>query len=563
VAASKYVLGVDVGTVSARAGLFDTEGHLVGRGEHAIELHRPAPDFVEQSSDDIWRAVAEAAQEARRTAGVPAASVVAIGFDATCSLVAIDGHGGPVTVSRDGDDRRNVIVWMDHRAIADAEAIDATAHPVLQFVGGSISPEMETPKLRWVKRELPDTWRRVARWFDLPDFLTWRASGADARSLCSTVCKWTYLGHERRWDPSYFASVGLEDLAADRFAKIGASVLSPGENVGGLAATAAEELGLRAGTAVGASLIDAHAGALGMLGAAGDPTRLDRRLAVIAGTSACHLAVSEERFDVPGVWGPYWEALLPGRWLTEAGLSASGAFLDFAMRTHPAFARLPADPYPELERRVDVLATDPTAATMLAAERHWQPNVLGNRAPLADPTLTGGTAGVRMRDDLDDLAAWYVAALQALAYATRHIVDALAMAGRRVDLLVACGGSAGNRSWLQAHADALGMPVAVPAEPDAVLLGAAMLGATAAGIHPSLETAMATMTRIGAVMRPNREVGAYHNAKYAVYRRMIDDHRAYRSMMATSAGSAAAVPGEGRVTPSGGTDHAANKRRRR
>jgi D-ribulokinase len=251
VAASKYVLGVDVGTVSARAGLFDTEGHLVGRGEHAIELHRPAPDFVEQSSDDIWRAVAEAAQEARRTAGVPAASVVAIGFDATCSLVAIDGHGGPVTVSRDGDDRRNVIVWMDHRAIADAEAIDATAHPVLQFVGGSISPEMETPKLRWVKRELPDTWRRVARWFDLPDFLTWRASGADARSLCSTVCKWTYLGHERRWDPSYFASVGLEDLAADRFAKIGASVLSPGENVGGLAATAAEELGLRAGTAVG------------------------------------------------------------------------------------------------------------------------------------------------------------------------------------------------------------------------------------------------------------------------------------------------------------------------
>ncbi len=93
-AASKYVLGVDVGTVSARAGLFDTEGHLVGRAEHPIELHRPEPDFVEQSSDDIWRAVAEAAQEARRTAGVPAASVVGIGFDATCSLVAIDGHGG-------------------------------------------------------------------------------------------------------------------------------------------------------------------------------------------------------------------------------------------------------------------------------------------------------------------------------------------------------------------------------------------------------------------------------------------------------------------------------------
>ena len=82
---------------------------------------------------------------------------------------------------------------------------------------------------------------------------------------------------------------------------------------------------------------------------------------------------------------------------------------------------------------------------MLATDRHWQPNVLGNRSPLADPTLTGGTAGVSMRDDVDDLARWYLAALQALAYATRHIVDALRDAGRTVELLIACGGSAGER----------------------------------------------------------------------------------------------------------------------
>ncbi len=423
---------------------------------------------------------------------------------------------------------------MDHRAIVDAEAIDATGHPVLQFVGGSISPEMQTPKLRWVKRELPDTWRRTTRWFDLPDFLTWRATGSEDRSLCSVVCKWTYLGHERRWDASFFEAIGLDDIAADGFARIGASVRVPGECVGGLDASAADELGLRAGTPVGVSLIDAHAGALGMLGAAGDDTPLDRRLALIAGTSACHLAVSADRFDVSGVWGPYWEALLAGRWLTEAGISASGTFLDFALRAHPAFARAPADPYAELERRVRSLAADPTAATMLAADRHWQPNVLGNRAPLADATLTGGTAGVRMRDDLDDLACWYVAALQALAYATRHVIDALAEAGRKVELLVVCGGSAANPSWLRAHADALGIPVAVPAERDAVLLGAAMLGATAAGISPSLPHAMGTMTRLGETVQPNERVAGYHDAKYAVYRRMIDDHRAYRSMMSPS-----------------------------
>jgi ribulose kinase len=84
---------------------------------------------------------------------------------------------------------------MDHRAIDDARAIDATGHPVLQFVGGSISPEMETPKLRWLRRNRPDTWRRTAHWFDLADYLTWRTTGSIDRSLCTTVCKWTYLGH--------------------------------------------------------------------------------------------------------------------------------------------------------------------------------------------------------------------------------------------------------------------------------------------------------------------------------------------------------------------------------
>ena len=113
----------------------------------------PSPTHVEQSSDDIWHAVVRRGSRARiEAAAVAADAVVGIGFDATCSLVAIDAQRRSRSRSaRDGDDRRNVIVWMDHRAIDDAAAIDATEHPVLQFVGGSISPEMETPKLRWVQ----------------------------------------------------------------------------------------------------------------------------------------------------------------------------------------------------------------------------------------------------------------------------------------------------------------------------------------------------------------------------------------------------------------------------
>jgi FGGY-family pentulose kinase len=526
------VLGVDVGTQSARAGVFTLSGERLGRGEHDVELWRPEPDHVEQSSADIWRAVAAAVRAAIRQAGVDASEIAGLGFDATCSLVAVGEDGRPVTVSRDGDDARDVVVWMDHRAIDDAAFIDATGHPVLQFVGGQVSPEMQTPKLRWLKRNLPDTWSRTARWYDLADYLTWRATGNEARSLCTTACKWTYLAHEQRWDPTFFDAIGLADVPARAFESIGTDIRMPGSRIGGLGSAAAADLGLDVDTPVAASLIDAHAGALGMIGAAGSDVATENRLAVIAGTSACHLAVSPSRVDVAGVWGPYRSALLPDQWLLEAGLSASGAFLDAALRSHPAAMGRPVTELHDRARHALAgFGADAASTTRRTRHVHWQPNVLGNRAPMADPHLTGGTSGQTLRDDVEDMAVWYLAALQGLAYATRHIIETLGSAGVDVRLLVACGGSATNDWWLRSHADALGLPVAVPAEPDAVLLGAAMLGAGASGRFPSLDHAMRAMTRLGTVVQPDARVASFHHAKYTVYRRMVDDQRAYRSTM--------------------------------
>lgn len=527
----RWFLGIDVGTGSARAGLYDARGVAGGRGERPLQIWRTTPDHVEQSSDDIWQAVAGAVADALAAAGCPAERVAGIGFDATCSLVAVDASGRPVGVSVDGGDHRNVVVWMDHRALADAAAINATGHPVLQFVGGSISPEMQTPKLRWLKRELPAAWARVHRWFDLPDYLTWRATGCDDRSLCTTVCKWTYLGHERRWDDSYFAAAGLADLGADGFARIGARVRVPGEALGGLSPRAAEDLGLAPGTPVATALIDAHAGALGTLGVPGSEVPVAQRMAIIAGTSACHLAVTTDRRSVPGVWGPYYEALLPERWLLEAGISASGAFLDHVLACHPATAALGGDRFAAIEDTLTAMLTAGASEASLTHDLHFQPNILGNRAPLADPALTGSLSGWRLRTDRQDLARWYLAALQSLAYATRHIVDAFQDRGCPVGLLVASGGSAANGRWCQLHADALGVPVAVPAEADGVLLGAAMLGAAAAGEHASLESAMAAMTGSGAVFEPDPEARPFHDRKYRVYRHMIDDQRRYGALM--------------------------------
>lgn len=107
-----------------------------------------------------------------------------MGFDATCSLAVVDAYGHPVTVSLSRDPERNIILWQDHRAVREAEEINShlPPHPVLRYVGGKISPEMEPPKLLWLKRHLREVcWRKAAHFFDLADYLTYRATGATSR----------------------------------------------------------------------------------------------------------------------------------------------------------------------------------------------------------------------------------------------------------------------------------------------------------------------------------------------------------------------------------------------
>ena len=106
----------------------------------------------------------------------------------------------------------DTISWFDHRALAEADACTATRHDVLSYVGGVMSPEMETPKLMWLKRRRQSAWRAARHFFDLADFLTWQATGSDARSQCTLTAKWTYLAHDGGWRPDFFAQVGLDDM---------------------------------------------------------------------------------------------------------------------------------------------------------------------------------------------------------------------------------------------------------------------------------------------------------------------------------------------------------------
>lgn len=530
-----FVVGVDVGTGSVRAGLFDLRGRRQAAVSEPIRMWQPHADWAEQSSGDIWSAVGTVVRQVVRESGIAPEQVAGLGFDATCSLVVLDKDDQALSVSEGGDNERNVIVWMDHRAIDEAEAISAGGHDVLRYVGGAMSPEMEIPKLRWLKTHQPQTWASAGKFLDLADFLTYQSTGRDVRSLCTTVCKWTYLGHESRWDTAFLDAVGLSDLRDG--GQIGTDIRPMGEPVGPLTAEAAAHLGLTTQTIVGVGSIDAHAGGLGVLGADGD---WNSALALIGGTSTCHMAVSKEPRFIPGVWGPYFGAMVPGLWLTEGGQSATGALLDYTLANHAAALELRQlaaqsgrSVYEVINAEAARLALQAGLADpgLLTRDLHVFDGHLGNRSPLADPRALGLVDGLTLDTSLGSLARLYLATVQSIAYGTRSILEALNAHGYAITRLYATGGGTKNPLWVQQHADITGAAIYLPEEPEAVLLGAALLGAVASGAYPDIPAAMRSMCRTLSVVQPNPETAEYHAAKFAVYQELYAQQKARRERM--------------------------------
>ena len=191
-----------------------------------------AEDAQEQSTTDIWRCICSSIRRVMTEHNIDGSTVKGIGFDATCSL-AVFSHDtdepiavtGPNFDNKDGNDR-NVILWLDHRPVEETIKINATKHNLLRYVGGTMSIEMEIPKVLWLKNNMPKEVFDRCKFYDLADALTHIATGSNTRSLCSAVCKQGYVpvgvdGSVKGWQEDFLQAIGLSDLCEDNFKRLG------------------------------------------------------------------------------------------------------------------------------------------------------------------------------------------------------------------------------------------------------------------------------------------------------------------------------------------------------
>ncbi len=534
---SRYTIGVDFGSESGRAVVVDVaDGRQLATAVWAysngviderlpIEKDVPLqPDWALQDPEDYLRVFRETVPAALRQAGVDPADVIGLGIDFTaCTMMPTLADGTPLALLPElrANPHAWVKLWKHHAAQPEADRINETAQRTgqawLPKYGGKISSEWFFSKALQILDEAPDVYARADRLIEAADWVIWRLTGVETRNATTAGYKALWSKGEGFPDRSYFEA--LDPRLADVVdAKMSRVIAATGDRAGGLTAEAAAWTGLPVGTAVAVANVDAH------VSVPAATVTEPGRMVMIMGTSTCHMVLGEEEHLVPGICGYVEDGIIPGYFGYEAGQSCVGDhFAWFTEHAVPESYQVEArkrglDIHALLQEQAGLLA--PGESGLLALD-WWN----GNRSVLVDAELGGLLVGATLATTAPEI---YRALIEATAYGTRVIMEALETNGVPVNEVIACGGLADKSPLImQIYADVTGRPFKLSASDQTPALGSAMFGAVAAGAdaggYASIEDAAGAMARLkDQTYEPNAEATAVYDVLFREYVRLHD-----------------------------------------
>ena len=483
----KYLLGVDGGTEGLRAGIFDVLGTPLAYASTSYPTQFPAPSWAEQDPNDWWDALGKSVRKAISDSGISVDQIAAMAVDTTCcSVVALDDSGNPV---------RPALIWMDVRSAEQAEQMVATGDDALRINSngsGPVSAEWMIPKALWIKQNEPYNFDRAVTICEFQDYINLHLTGRLGASINNVSTRWHCDYTENGVPKSLLEKLDLGELAE----KWPQDVFRLGELVGRLTPRAAGHLGLTPDLPVVQGGADAQIGMIGL------GVVKPGNLALITGSSHLHLGLSEKPFHGTGIWGTYADALLPGLHTVEGGQTSTGSVINWLKNLFGE------SDYEALNLDASKL---PPGSENLIVQEHFQ----GNRTPHTDPNSRGAFHGLTLKHGREHL---FRAAIEGVAFGSELILDSMRTNGFFPESIVVSGGATHSELWLQIHSDVSNLPLILTKNPDAPLLGCAILAAVGAEIYEDIPTAVEQMVQFDRVIEPNSQVNAEYQPFYEAYK---------------------------------------------
>lgn len=534
---AKYIIGIDYGTLSARAILVNVKTgeeneessvfdypHAVM--EDALPSGKKLPvDYALQDPQDYLDAMSFIVPDLLKKTGVSPDDVIGLGIDFTsCTVLPVAEDGTPLcfTDKYREDPMAWVQLWKHHGAQDYANRLTKIARErgetILSRYGGKASSETLFPRLWKICAEDPELYDDMDQYVEAGDWIVWQITGSNVRNSCAAGYK--ALWNKQDGFPSKDFLAALDPKLADAPETKLRSPISPiGSKAGEINEKGAAMTGLNVGTAVATAIIDAHSGVPGTLKEAAE-----NQMLMIMGTSGCHMLIGKEEHIVPGSFGVVEDGMLPGFFGYEAGQSGFGDHYAWFVKncvpeeySQAARAR-GMDIHQYLTEKASKLA--PGESGLLALD-WWN----GNRSILVDNDLTGLMIGMRLTTKPEEM---YRALIEATAFGTRVIIDNFDKYGVHTDKIYATGGiSQKNPMAMQIFADITKRPFRIAGSKYGPALGAAVLGSLAAGSERGGYDNIFDATRVMANLTdieytPNPEASRVYDQLYIEFLQLHD-----------------------------------------
>lgn len=528
---SKYVIGIDFGTLSGRAVLMDTAtGREIAEStmeyRHAVmDVCLPSgkklpPNYALQHPADYLEVLGVTVRDVVKKSGVDTADILGFGIDFTsCTLIALDENMQPLCFKDKYMDEPHAYVklWKHHGAQPEADEINALAasrgEKWFPYFGGRVSSEWVLPKILEVLRDAPEIFNDTYRFMEVGEWMTYLLCGNEIHNP-------NFAGFKNLWTKEWgfpsdeFFKALDSRLSGIMGTKLCDKVGKMSDLAGKMTEYGASLTGLSVGTAISTPIIDAHS-AIPALNMARDGD-----MTMTIGTSACYMLNTKDAITVSGICATVGDGLFDRLYTHEAGQSAVGdIFAWFTNNCVPeSYEKEAVEKGVSIHKLLREKAKNlrPGESGLLALDWHN-----GNRSVLDNGDLSGLILGLTLQTRPEEI---YRALIESVAFGTKVIFDRFEECGANIKNVCAAGGIAQkDEMMMQIYADVLNRPIRIAGTKQACARGAAINATVAAGCYPDIFTACDALALPDyCVYYPNEKNREIYEKLFAEYKTLHD-----------------------------------------
>ena len=499
-----HILTLDLGTAGCKVVVFSIEGEIIGSGYDSYPISQQHAGWVEQDPEAWWASSIRASREALRNSKIDSSAIEVIGVTGQMSgIVPLDKRGSPLRPS---------IIWMDRRAVSQAERLrkHLGGKYLYEITGHRIDPAFFAVKAMWIKENEPEIFKRTHIFLMPKDYLRFRLTGLFATDHGDASGSMLLDLRKKDWSSKLLAEL---DIPPEKLPIL----KRPNEIAGDISAEASRLMGLPTDTPVTVGSGDAICATLGAgvseEGVCHDVTGTS----TIASVCADEPVIDRKMRVITNCYG------VEGKWLIEAPSSTSGAILNWFK---DCFAGEEASIAGKTGRDVFELLSEEAAHIKPGADGLMLlPYFQGERSPMWDPEARGVIAGLTLAHTKSHAIRGI---FESTSYLLRDLIETIEDLGISVKEVRATGGGSKSRFWLQTKADVTGRNIKSLKVRETSPLGAMILASCAVHYYRDTREAIENVLKVEEIFEPDRSLHDLYSQNFSIYKEIYQRMKGIR-----------------------------------